>query len=43
MDKIYELKRLLNSKGTLVMPDAYDAISAKLIENTGFKAIQCLG
>jgi len=25
------------------MPDAYDPISAKLVENTGFKAIQCSG
>jgi 2-methylisocitrate lyase-like PEP mutase family enzyme len=25
------------------MPDAYDSISAKLIENTGFEAIQCSG
>ena len=25
------------------MPDAYDPISAKLIENTGFKAVQCSG
>jgi len=25
------------------MPDAYDAISAKLIEKSGFKAVQCSG
>lgn len=37
------LKDLLNSPETLVMPDAYDPISAKLIENAGFKAIQCSG
>ena len=38
-----ELKKLLLSKETLIMPDAYDPISAKLIERTGFKAIQCSG
>lgn len=37
------LKKLLLSEETLVMPDAYDPISAKLIENTGFKAVQCSG
>lgn len=37
------LKNLLNSGETLIMPDAYDPISAKLIENSGFKAIQCSG
>ena len=37
------LKKLLNSGETLVMPDAYDPISAKLIENAGFKAVQCSG
>lgn len=35
------LKKLLNSGKTLIMPDAYDSISAKLIENAGFKAVQC--
>lgn len=38
-----ELKKLLNSGKTLIMPDAYDAISAKLIEKSGFKAVQCSG
>jgi 2-methylisocitrate lyase-like PEP mutase family enzyme len=37
------LKNLLNSGKTLIMPDAYDPISAKLIENAGFKAVQCSG
>lgn len=37
------LKDLLNSPDTLVMPDAYDPISAKLIEAAGFKAVQCSG
>jgi 2-methylisocitrate lyase-like PEP mutase family enzyme len=43
MNKSKELKKLLLSKKTLVMPDAYDPISAKLIERTGFKAVQCSG
>jgi len=43
MNKNVILKNLLNSGETLIMPDAYDPISAKLIENTGFKAIQCSG
>ena len=37
------LKELLNSGETLIVPDAYDSISAKLIENAGFKAVQCSG
>lgn len=37
------LKDLLNSQETIVMPDAYDPISAKLIENAGFDAVQCSG
>jgi 2-methylisocitrate lyase-like PEP mutase family enzyme len=41
--KTKRLKNLLNSPETLVMPDAYDPISAKLIENAGFKAVQCSG
>jgi 2-methylisocitrate lyase-like PEP mutase family enzyme len=43
MDKDKMLKQLLNSKETLVMPDAYDPISAKIIEYAGFSAIQCSG
>ena len=38
MDKRLILMILLNSGETLIMPEAYDPISAKLIENTGFKA-----
>ena len=37
------LKDLLNSGETLVMPNAYDPISAKIIQYVGFSAIQCLG
>jgi len=37
------LKQFLNSGQTLVMPDAFDPISAKIIEYAGFSAIQCSG
>ncbi len=37
------LKDLIKAESTLVMPDAYDVISAKLIEKAGFLAIQCSG
>ena len=37
------LKDLLTAKETLVMPDAYDPISARIIEQAGFKAVQCSG
>lgn len=43
MDRDKILKQLLNSTETLVMPDAYDPISAKIIEYAGFSAIQCSG
>lgn len=43
MDKCYYLKQLLSAADTLVVPDAYDPISAKLIEYSGFKAVQCSG
>lgn len=43
MDRDKILKQLLNSRETLVMPDAYDPISAKIIEYAGFSAIQCSG
>jgi 2-methylisocitrate lyase-like PEP mutase family enzyme len=38
-----QLKELLTAKETLVMPDAYDPISARIIEQAGFKAVQCSG
>lgn len=41
--KSKNLKKLLNSEETLIMPDAYDPISAKLIQRAGFKAVQCSG
>jgi 2-methylisocitrate lyase-like PEP mutase family enzyme len=37
------LRSLLKSERPLVMPDAYDALSARLVENAGFKAVQCSG
>lgn len=43
MNKHKVLKRLLNSGQTLVMPNAYDPISAKIIEHVGFQAVQCSG
>lgn len=43
MDKDKLLKQLLNSGNTLIMPDAYDPISAKIIEYAGFSAVQCSG
>jgi 2-methylisocitrate lyase-like PEP mutase family enzyme len=43
MSKIALLRELISSPETLVMPDAYDPLSARLIESGGFKAIQCSG
>ena len=38
-----ELKKLLDAPEILVMPGVYDALSAKIVESVGFKAIQCSG
>lgn len=43
MSRASTLKALLESGETLVMPDAYDPISARLIEKLGFAAVQCSG
>jgi 2-methylisocitrate lyase-like PEP mutase family enzyme len=43
MNKSKILKELILSNKTLVMPDAYDQLSAKIIEHIGFKAVQCSG
>lgn len=43
MNKSTQLRELLTSGETLVMPDAYDPISARIIEHAGFKAVQCSG
>ena len=34
---------MILDKETLIMPNAYDPISAKMIYNAGFKAVQCSG
>lgn len=43
MQKSKILKDLILSKEALVMPDAYDPISARIIEYAGFMAVQCSG
>lgn len=43
MNMCTRLKELLNTGTTLVMPDAYDPISARIIEKSGFLAVQCSG
>lgn len=37
------LRELLTAGETLVMPDAYDPVSARIIQQLGFKAVQCSG
>ncbi len=41
--KTTRLKKLIRAKELLIMPGAYDALSAKIIEAAGFDAIQCSG
>lgn len=43
MNQSQKLRELLASEKPLVMPDAYDPISARMIEKAGFKAVQCSG
>lgn len=43
MNKTTRLKQLILDKEILVMPGAYDALSAKLIEKAGFSALQATG
>jgi len=43
MKKTTLLKKMIMEKKALVVPGAYDALSAKLIEKAGFKAIQASG
>ena len=43
MNQSKQLKELIVSNEPLIMPDAYDPISARLIEKSGFKAVQCSG
>ncbi len=39
VSKVVLLRELLASPDTLVMPDAYDPLSARIIESLGFKAV----
>jgi 2-methylisocitrate lyase-like PEP mutase family enzyme len=43
MNRNERLRELLSAGQTLIMPDAYDAISARIISHQGFQAIQCSG
>lgn len=43
MRKTTRLKTLIQAPKLLVMPGAYDALSAMLIEDAGFDAVQCSG
>jgi 2-methylisocitrate lyase-like PEP mutase family enzyme len=42
-EKSRRLRKLIQAEDTLVMPDAFDPVSARLIEHLGFKAVQCSG
>ena len=39
MNQSQKLRELLTTEKPLVMPDAYNPISAKMIEKAGFKAV----
>lgn len=43
MAKTTELRRLIEDKALLVMPGAYDVLSARIAAEAGFKAIQASG
>jgi len=43
MKKTEKLREMLASGRTLLMPDAYDPISARVIQSCGFHAVQCSG
>lgn len=43
MKKTTVLQKMLKEKKILVMPGAYDCLSAMLIQKTGYKAVQCSG
>ncbi|MEH7274041.1 isocitrate lyase/PEP mutase family protein [Neobacillus vireti] len=43
MNKCQVFQKLLREPGSFILPGAYDAMSAKLIEETGFKAIYATG
>jgi thioredoxin type arsenate reductase len=41
--RVQRMRRLLGAGQTLLMPDAYDPLSARIIESLGFAAVQCSG
>jgi 2-methylisocitrate lyase-like PEP mutase family enzyme len=41
--KTIEFQKLLNQPGAFILPGAYDAMTARLVEETGFKAIYATG
>jgi 2-methylisocitrate lyase-like PEP mutase family enzyme len=43
VDKSRRLRELIRAEETLVMPDAFDPLSARIIESLGFPAVQCSG
>ncbi|MFS0778578.1 oxaloacetate decarboxylase [Neobacillus sp. 3P2-tot-E-2] len=43
MSKCKDFQSILGEPGSFILPGAYDAMSAKLIEETGFKAIYATG
>jgi len=43
MNQSQRIRELLESGETLLMPDAYDPISARIIQSCGFDAVQCSG
>lgn len=43
LNKTTQLKKLLLDPEVLIMPGVYDALSAKICEAVGFKALQCTG
>ncbi|MEH6995027.1 oxaloacetate decarboxylase [Neobacillus drentensis] len=43
MNKCKDFQKLFHEPGSFILPGAYDAMSAKLIEETGFKAIYATG
>jgi 2-methylisocitrate lyase-like PEP mutase family enzyme len=43
MKESTRLQELIQPGKTLLMPDAYDALSARIIERLGFQAVQCSG
>lgn len=42
-EKSRRLRELIRAKEALVMPDAFDPVSARIIERLGFPAVQCSG